>query len=220
MKFAQLALSRQRRRPAMYIGDTGKKGLHHLVFEVLDNSVDEAIAGFANEIKVTLDKNNTVQVYDNGRGIPIDTHPEFKKPAVEVIMEHLHSGGKFDKKSYKISGGLHGVGLSVVNALTEWLEVEICKDGQIYKQKFSKGKKSSEALIKKAANKKSYTRISFYPDEEIFEFEPNEPIFNFSTIANRMRELAFLTPHARFELINKSNDDKEEFHYEGGIKEF
>ncbi len=209
-----------RKRPAMYIGDTGKKGLHHLIFEVLDNSVDEAIAGFANEIKVTLNKNNSVQVYDNGRGIPIDTHPEFKKPAVEVIMEHLHSGGKFDNKSYKISGGLHGVGLSVVNALAEWLEVEICKDGQLYTQKFSKGKKSSEAIIKKTTNKKSYTRISFYPDEEIFEFDPNETIFTFSTIANRMRELAFLTPQARFELINKSNDEKDEFHYEGGIKEF
>ncbi|MFX0025943.1 MAG: type IIA DNA topoisomerase subunit B [Candidatus Hermodarchaeota archaeon] len=209
-----------RKRPALYIGSTGKKGLHHLVFEVLDNSVDEAMGGFANEIKVTLQQDNSVQVYDNGRGIPIDTHPEFKKSAVEVIMEHLHSGGKFDNKSYKISGGLHGVGLSVVNALAEWLEVEICKDGQLYTQKFSKGKKISEAEIKKSKNEKSYTKISFYPDRQIFEFDPNEPMFNFSTIANRMREVAFLTPQARFELINKSNDDREEFHYEGGIREF
>jgi len=209
-----------RKRPALYIGSTGKKGLHHLVFEVLDNSVDEAMVGYANEIKITLQQDNSVQIYDNGRGIPIDNHPEFDKPALEVIMEYLHSGGKFDKKSYKISGGLHGVGLSVVNALAEWLEVEICKDGQLYKQKFSKGKKASEAEIKKINNEKSYTRITFYPDREIFEFDPNEPIFNFSTIANRMREVAFLTPQARFELINKITDEKEEFHYEGGIKEF
>ncbi|MFX0032586.1 MAG: type IIA DNA topoisomerase subunit B [Candidatus Hodarchaeota archaeon] len=209
-----------RKRPAMYIGDTGKKGLHHLIFEVLDNSVDEAISGFANEIKITLNNDNSVQIYDNGRGIPIDDHPEFAKPAVEVILEHLHSGGKFDKKSYKISGGLHGVGLSVVNALTEWLEVEICKDGKVYLQKFSRGKKSSEPKIKNANGEKSYTKITFYPDCDIFEYDPKDPIFSFSLIANRVRELAFLTPQARFELLNKYNDDKVEFHYEGGIKEF
>jgi len=204
----------------MYIGDTGKKGLHHLIFEVLDNSVDEAIAGFANEIKVTLNKDNSVQVYDNGRGIPIDTHPEFKKPAVEVIMEYLHSGGKFDNKSYKISGGLHGVGLSVVNALTEWMDVEICRDGQLYKQRFSKGKKVSEPEITEIKTNKPYTKITFYPDDEIFEFDKNEVIYNPSSISNRMRELAFLTPQARFELRNKIKDEKEEFYYEGGIKEF
>ena len=204
----------------MYIGDTGKKGLHHLIFEVLDNSVDEAIADFANEIKVTLNKDNSVQVYDNGRGIPIDTHPEFEKPAVEVIMEHLHSGGKFDSKSYKISGGLHGVGLSVVNALTEWMDVEICRDGQLYKQRFSKGKKATEPEITEIKNNKPYTKISFYPDDEIFEFDKNEAIYNPSSISNRMRELAFLTPQARFELHNKIKDEKEEFYYEGGIKEF
>jgi DNA gyrase subunit B len=204
----------------MYIGDTGKKGLHHLIFEVLDNSVDEAIAGFANEIKVTLNKDNSVQVYDNGRGIPIDTHPEFKKPAVEVIMEYLHSGGKFDNKSYKISGGLHGVGLSVVNALTEWMDVEICRDGQLYKQRFSKGKKATEPEITEIKTNKPYTKISFYPDDGIFEFDKNEVIYNPSSISNRMRELAFLTPQARFELRNKIKDEKEEFYYEGGIKEF
>lgn len=209
-----------RKRPAMYIGDTGKKGLHHLIFEVLDNSVDEAIGGFANEIKVILNKDNSVQVYDNGRGIPIDNHPEYGKPAPEIIMEYLHSGGKFDKKSYKISGGLHGVGLSVVNALTEWLELEICKSGQLYKQRYSKGKKASEPTIRHTKIKDSYTKILFYPDSEIFEFNPQEAIFNFSTIANRMRELAFLTPQARFELIDKIQDDKQEFYYEGGIKEF
>jgi len=209
-----------RKRPAMYIGDQGKQGLHHLIFEVLDNSVDEAMGGYADEIKVTLNKNNSVQVYDNGRGIPIDTHPEYKKPALEVIMEHLHSGGKFDSKSYKISGGLHGVGLSVVNALTEWMDVEVCRDGLCYKQKFSRGKKALEPEITEIKTKKSYTKITFYPDQEIFEFEPSEPVFNEHTISTRMRELAFLTPHTRFEIHDKFNDITEEFHYEGGIKEF
>ncbi|MFX1591922.1 MAG: type IIA DNA topoisomerase subunit B [Promethearchaeota archaeon] len=209
-----------RKRPAMYIGSTGKAGLHHLIFEVLDNSVDEAMGGFADEIKVTLYSNNSVQVYDNGRGIPIDTHPEFNKPALEVIMEYLHSGGKFDSKSYKISGGLHGVGLSVVNALTEWMNVEVCRDGLCYIQEFSRGKKASEPEIKEIKSKETYTKITFYPDKEIFEFEPNEPIFNQHTIIARMRELAFLTPHTRFEIHDKFNDEKEEFHYEGGIKEF
>ena len=209
-----------RRRPAMYIGDQGKKGLHHLIFEVLDNSVDEAIGGFADEIKVTLYKDNTVQVSDNGRGIPIDEHPEFKRPALEVIMEHLHAGGKFDSKSYKISGGLHGVGLSVVNALTEWMDVEVCRDGLCYKQKFSKGKKASEADITDVKTEKSYTKIKFYPDNSIFEFDPNEPIFSAHTVTARMRELAFLNPHTRFELHDKFRDETEEYHYEGGLKEF
>ncbi len=204
----------------MYVGSTGKQGLHHLIFEVLDNSVDEAMGGYADEIKVTLYKDNSVQVYDNGRGIPIDTHPEYNKPALEVIMEYLHSGGKFDSKSYKISGGLHGVGLSVVNALTEWMDVEVCRDGLCYKQKFSKGKKASEPEVKEIKSKETYTKITFFPDKEIFEFEQNEPIFNAHTISTRMRELAFLTPHTRFEILNKINDEKEEFHYEGGIKEF
>jgi len=209
-----------RKRPAMYIGDTGKKGLHHLIFEVLDNSVDEAMGGFANEIKVTLNKDNSVQVYDNGRGIPIDEHPEYKKPALEVILEHLHSGGKFDKKSYKISGGLHGVGLSVVNALAEWLEVEICKDKKLYKQRFSKGIKQSEPEIEPVDSTISYTKISFYPDKTIFELDKEERLFSPSTISNRMRELAFLTPQARFELHDKISDSKQEYYYEGGINEF
>jgi DNA gyrase subunit B len=209
-----------RKRPAMYIGDTGKKGLHHLIFEVLDNSVDEAMGGFATEIKIILNKDSSVQIYDNGRGIPIDDHPEYKKPALEVILEHLHSGGKFDNKSYKISGGLHGVGLSVVNALTEWMEVEICKNRKMYKQRFSRGAKQSEPEIQPTDNRKSFTKISFYPDEEIFEFDKEERIFNPSTISNRIRELAFLTPQARFELHDKITDTKEEFYYEGGINEF
>lgn len=209
-----------RRRPAMYIGDQGKRGLHHLIYEVLDNAVDEAIGGYANEIKVFLLKDNSVLIQDNGRGIPIDIHPEYNKPALEVIMEYLHSGGKFDNKSYKISGGLHGVGLSVVNALTEWMDVEICRDGQLYKQRFSKGKKVTEPEITEIKNTRSYTKISFYPDDEIFEFDKNEVIYSSSSIANRMRELAFLTPEARFELHNQIKDETEEFFYEGGIKEF
>ncbi len=209
-----------RKRPALYIGSTGKKGLHHLIFEVLDNCVDEAMGGFADEIKITLNKNNSVQIFDNGRGIPIDNHPEYNKPALEVIMEYLHSGGKFDNKSYKISGGLHGVGLSVVNALTEWMDVEVCRDGLCYTQKFSKGKKASEPEIKETQVKESYTKIIFYPDKEIFEFDPKEPLFNVSSISTRMRELAFLTPHARFEIHDKNTNEKEEFHYEGGLKEF
>ncbi len=209
-----------RKRPAMYIGDTGKKGLHHLIFEVLDNSVDEAIGGFANEIKITLFPDNSVQIYDNGRGIPIDIHQEYNKPALEVIMEYLHSGGKFDNKSYKISGGLHGVGLSVVNALAEWLDVEIYKDGSIYKQRFSRGKKVSEPEITKTDDKRTSTKITFYPDKEIFEFDANERIYTPSIISNRMRELAFLTPQARFELHDKVTDIKEEFFFEGGIVEF
>lgn len=210
-----------RRRPAMYIGDTGTKGLHHLIFEVLDNSVDEAIAGFADYIKVTFHEDGSVQIKDNGRGIPIDNHKEYDKPAVEVIMEHLHSGGKFDNKSYKISGGLHGVGLSVVNALAEWLVVEINRDGNCYRQRFARGQKASEPEIIPCDEKKSGTLIRFYPDPEIFTFsDEEEETFNFNTIANRMRELAFLTPEAKFEIYNKLTEERETFHYEGGLREF
>jgi len=209
-----------RKRPAMYIGDVSKRGLHHLIFEVVDNCVDEALAGVADHIKITFRKDYSVQISDNGRGIPIDNHPEYNKPAVEVIMEHLHSGGKFDSKSYKISGGLHGVGLSVVNALAEWLIVEIKRDGLIYKQKFSKGVKVTEPEITKINGEESGTKISFYPDPEIFEFDPNERIFSYSTIASRIRELAFLTPQARFEINDHITEEGEEFYYKGGIKEF
>jgi len=209
-----------RKRPAMYIGDQGKKGLHHLIFEVLDNSVDEALAGFANDIHITFNEDYSVQISDNGRGIPIDNHKEYNKPAVEVIMEHLHSGGKFDSKSYKISGGLHGVGLSVVNALTEWMVVEINRDGTYYKQKFSRGVKASKAEVKKTQSKETGTKITFYPDDEIFDFDPSQRIFNYSTIANRVRELAFLTPQSKFTIIDHMTDVEEEFYYEGGITEF
>ncbi|TFF96373.1 MAG: DNA topoisomerase (ATP-hydrolyzing) subunit B [Promethearchaeota archaeon] len=209
-----------RKRPAMYIGDTGKKGLHHLIFEVLDNSVDEAIAGYADYIKVKFNKDKSVSISDNGRGIPFTVHKEYNKPAVEVIMEHLHSGGKFDNKSYKISGGLHGVGLSVVNALTEWLIVDVHRDGSRYSQRFSRGMKKSEPKIEKYAKKNTGTKITFYPDKEIFEFDPEEDFFNYSTIASRMRELAFLTPQAKFEIYDEISEERDEFYFEGGITEF
>ncbi len=209
-----------RTRPAMYIGDTGKKGLHHMIFEVLDNSVDEAMGGFANYIKVVFKEDYSVSISDNGRGIPIDIHEEFKKPAVEVILENLHSGGKFDKKSYKISGGLHGVGLSVVSALAKWLIVDIDRDGKCYQQKFSRGQKASEPIITDSTSPNTGTTITFYPDDEIFEINPEAPIFNFSTISNRMRELAFLTPGVKFEIFNEISEEREIHYYEGGLKEF
>ena len=209
-----------RKRPAMYIGDTEKKGLHHLIFEVLDNSVDEAIAGFANEVRITFNKDNSIEVFDNGRGIPIDNHPEYNKPAIELIMEHLHSGGKFDSKSYKISGGLHGVGLSVVNALTEWMLVEINRDGVCYKQKYSRGVRASDPEITHTGNSLTSTKIIFYPDSEIFEFNPDGRIFNIYTVINRVRELAFLTPSTRFIIYDKFTEEEEEFYYKGGLREF
>ncbi|TXT55513.1 MAG: DNA gyrase subunit B [Promethearchaeota archaeon] len=209
-----------RTRPSMYIGDTGSKGLHHLIMEVVDNCVDEAIGGYANRIKVIFHEDQSVEIIDNGRGIPIDTHEEYNRPAVEVIMEHLHAGGKFDNKMYKISGGLHGVGLSVVNALAEWLTLEINRDGKCYKQRFSRGKKASEPEIVPCEESEHGTKIRFYPDKEIFQFNPNDSIFDFSIVANRMRELAFLTPQAKFEIYDKKSEEQEIYHYEGGLKEF
>ncbi|MBY9007226.1 MAG: DNA topoisomerase (ATP-hydrolyzing) subunit B [Candidatus Lokiarchaeota archaeon] len=209
-----------RKRPAMYIGDTGKKGLHHLIFEVVDNSVDEAIAGYASEIKVVFNKDDSVSIKDNGRGIPIGNHSEYKRPAVEVIMEFLHSGGKFDNKSYKISGGLHGVGLSVVNALAEWLVIEIYRDGSFYKQKFSRGVKVNEPEISESNESESGTKITFYPDKDIFDFNPEERVFNFTTISNRMRELAFLTPTAKFKILDKKTEEQENFFFPDGIQAF
>ncbi|MFO8019781.1 MAG: DNA topoisomerase (ATP-hydrolyzing) subunit B [Promethearchaeia archaeon] len=208
-----------RRRPAMYIGDTGSKGLHHLIFEVIDNSVDEAIAGYADHIKIIFKRDGSVLIEDNGRGIPIDSHPEYNKPAVEVIMAHLHSGGKFDNKSYKISGGLHGVGLSVVNALAEWMDVTVYRDGLCYKQKYSKGKRVSNPKIEKIDDHRTGTIIHFYPDKEIFSFDP-ENVFDFSIIANRIRELAFLTPQAKFEVYDEESEKREVYYFQGGLKEF
>lgn len=204
-----------RRRPSMYIGDTHSRGLHHLVFEVVDNSVDEAMVGRCNKIKVTVHKNGSVSVVDNGSGIPVDMHPQQKKPAVEVVLTMLHAGGKFDRKTYQISGGLHGVGVSVVNALSEWLEVEVRRDGIIYWQRFEKGEVKSE-LKKIGTAKKTGTKIHFLPDKEIFEKVP----FSFDVLANRLRELAFLNRGLSISLSDEETGKSSDFLYKGGIVEF
>jgi len=177
-----------RKRPAMYIGDIGVRGLHHLVYEVVDNSVDEALGGFADKIDVVVHSNNSVSVTDNGRGIPVDIHKGEKKPAVEVVLTMLHAGGKFDKKTYKVSGGLHGVGVSVVNALSEWLEVEIKRDGKVHHQRYQRGKTATKLTVI-GKSKSNGTKVTFKADKEIF----NIPIeYQYDILANRLRELAFL----------------------------
>ncbi len=204
-----------RRRPAMYIGDTGNRGLHHLVYEVVDNSVDEALAGFCNSIKVSVNVDGTVSVEDDGRGIPVDEHPTEKKPAVEVVMTKLHAGGKFDHASYKVSGGLHGVGVSVVNALSEWCEVEVCRDGNVYYQKYNRGV-PEKPLRKIGQRKKSGTKTTFLPDGKIF---PKRE-FKYDTLAARMRELAFLNKGLKIQILDERENKSEFFFYKGGIATF
>ncbi len=204
-----------RKRPAMYIGGTGANGLHHLVYEVVDNSVDEALAGFCNDIEVVLQEDGSVTVTDNGRGIPVDMHQEQKKPALEVVMTMLHAGGKFDKKSYKISGGLHGVGVSVVNALSEWLEVEVHRDGGVWVQRYARGVPTT-GVIKKGTTQRIGTTVRFQPDKEIFD----NVDLSFDTLSQRLRELAFLNTGVRIYIEEKRTRKKHEFQYAGGIIEF
>ncbi|MBN2365109.1 MAG: DNA topoisomerase (ATP-hydrolyzing) subunit B [Calditrichaeota bacterium] len=204
-----------RRRPAMYIGDTTAHGLHHLVYEIVDNSIDEAMAGYCTKIKVTINKDESITVEDNGRGIPIDRHKDMKKSALEVIMTVLHAGGKFDHTTYKVSGGLHGVGASVVNALSKWCEVEVSRDGQVYFQRYERGIPVSP-VKKTRPTKSSGTKTTYMADDEIFP----KVNYNFDTLANRMRELAFLNKGLRIILKDDRDGNSEEFHYKGGLLEF
>ncbi|MXR19553.1 DNA topoisomerase (ATP-hydrolyzing) subunit B [Halobacterium bonnevillei] len=205
------------KRPAMYIGSTDSRGLHHLVYEVVDNSIDEALAGYCDHIEVTLHDDGSVSVEDDGRGIPIDTHEEYDRPAVEVILTVLHAGGKFDAKSYQVSGGLHGVGVSVVNALSERLAVVVERDGGKYREKFEYGEPVTD-LEKIGESDDTSTLIRFRPDENIFETLD----FDYSTLENRLRELAFLNSGVEITLVDERGDDVQSstFEYEGGIKEF
>jgi DNA gyrase subunit B len=206
-----------RKRPGMYIGSTSARGLHHLVYEVVDNSIDEAMGGFCTEVTVTVHEDNSVTVVDDGRGIPVDIHPTEKVPGVELAMTVLHAGGKFDKNTYKVSGGLHGVGVSVVNALSEYLEVEIHRQGKRYHQRFERGLKSSE-LKELGSAKGSGTRVTFKPDPQIF----TELVYHFDTLSNRLRELAFLNKGLQIILIDERNGTtvREEYLYEGGLAEY
>lgn len=208
-------LAAVRKRPAMYIGNTGFEGLHHLVYEVVDNSIDEAMAGFCDHIEIVIFSDESVSVLDNGRGIPVDMHKTEQMPALEVVMTKLHSGGKFDNKSYKVSGGLHGVGVSVVNALSEFLEVEVYLDGQVYSQRYEKGDKKNDLRITRETKRRG-TRIHFRPDPDIFD----NILFDFETLARRMRELSFLTKGVKIKITDESGGKEKEFHYEGGIKSF
>ena len=208
-----------RKRPGMYIGSTSIRGLHHLVYEIVDNSVDEALAGYCNTIKVIINSDNSITVIDNGRGIPVGINHKSGLPAVEVVFTILHAGGKFGGGGYKVSGGLHGVGASVVNALSEWLEVTIYSEGKIYRQRYERGNVSYKLkVIGECPLEKTGTTVSFLPDKEIFE----ETVFDFNTLKHRLREMAFLTKNIKIVLRDDRNEEPVEktFHYEGGIKEF
>ncbi len=206
-----------RKRPAMYIGDVGSRGLHHLINEVVDNAIDEALAGYNDRVIVTLHKDGSVSVEDRGRGIPVDIHPIEKKSALEVVLTVLHAGGKFDKSSYKVSGGLHGVGVSVVNALSEWCKVEVKRDGKIYVQEYQRG--VPKAPVKQIGTYKSETtgtKVTFKPDKEIFKITK----FNFDTVAERLRELAYLNKNVTMTLRDENENQEEVYHFKGGLIDF
>ncbi len=207
-----------RKRPGMYIGSTSSRGLHHLVYEIVDNAVDEALAGFCDVIHVQINEDNSITVTDDGRGIPVDIQKKAGLPAVEVVFTILHAGGKFGGGGYKVSGGLHGVGASVVNALSEWLEVEIYKEGRIYKQRYERGKVMYPLkVIGECSMDEHGTKVTFLPDKEIFE----ETVYDYDTLRIRLRETAFLTKNLKIVLEDKREEKRTEtFHYEGGIKEF
>ena len=208
-----------RKRPGMYIGSTSARGLHHLVYEIVDNAVDEALAGFCTEIGVIINPDNSITVTDNGRGVPVDINHKAGKPAVEVVFTVLHAGGKFGGGGYKVSGGLHGVGASVVNALSDWLEVEVCRDGHVYKQRYERGKTMYPLRIEGDCEaEQTGTRVHFMPDGTIFE----ETIFDYDTLKQRFREMAFLTKGLKIILTDtrEGQERTDTFHYEGGIKEF
>ncbi|MEE9564974.1 MAG: DNA topoisomerase (ATP-hydrolyzing) subunit B [Candidatus Hydrothermarchaeaceae archaeon] len=204
-----------RKRPSMYIGTTGLSGLHHLIYEVVDNSIDEALAGYCKNVEIVIHKDNSVTVSDDGRGIPVDIHPKLKKPGVEIAMTTLHAGGKFDNKVYKISGGLHGVGVSVVNALSMWAEVEVNRDGKVYYQSYKEGKAASKLKVKGEA-KETGTRTTFMPDASIFDTTE----FEFDTVADRLRELAFLNKGVKIRFADERHEGEVTFHYSGGIVQF
>ncbi len=207
-----------RKRPGMYIGSTSARGLHHLVYEIVDNAVDEALAGYCDSIDVTINEDNSITVVDDGRGIPVDIQKKAGLPAVEVVFTILHAGGKFGNGGYKVSGGLHGVGASVVNALSEWLEVQVYKDGNIYQQRYERGKVTYPLkIVGKCGPEQHGTKVTFLPDKEIFE----ETVYDYDTLKIRLRETAFLTKNLKIILKDNREETKEKvFHYEGGIKEF